>query len=619
MAGYDGEIKIDTAIDQKGFNSGVARIVKGFQGVIRKIGTELAVFGGKAALAVGVLGSVGGAVVGAVAGGLKIVNQLVTTLANSMSATSAYRDQVLGLRGAFDGLKGALAAAAATLLGALAPALNVIIQWLVKAINFAVMFIAALTRQKTVAQYASGSLDKAAGGAGKLAKNTKQAAKAAEGALAAFDEINVLQKDRANEDFDAGGGGGGGGGIPISFEEVPVPENFLASTWESIKAGVSGVLSQAWETLKMLWEIIKIYVSLGWDWIVARFGDLVSWIDTAIATPVREFIAGLVASVQAGASAAWEWIQSAFSGMGDWVEVNLAGPFREFVYGIAEWVVEAWEWIKGVWQGAGPWFQKTIIDPIVGWFSTAWEDIKTWAADAWEWIVEKWQGAGAWFSGIVDEIAAWFESAWEDIKTWVGNAWDWVVSIWQGAADWFTTQVTDPIESAFTTALEWLEGAWEGMWEGVKEFAKGAINGVIDLINGLLQAVATGLNTIITAINKLKIKVPDSAVFGELAGLEIGFNIPPISAPQIPRLAKGAVIPPNAEFLALLGDQRSGRNIETPEGLLRQIVQEEVGRVQAEIRIEFGGSLGALVRELKPYIDRETVRVGRSLVSGGMA
>ena len=56
MAGYDGEIRINTSIDQKGFNSGVARINSGFQGVIRKIGTELAVFGGKAALAVGVLG-----------------------------------------------------------------------------------------------------------------------------------------------------------------------------------------------------------------------------------------------------------------------------------------------------------------------------------------------------------------------------------------------------------------------------------------------------------------------------------------------------------------------------------------------------------------------------------
>ena len=43
----------------------------------------------------------------------------------------------------------------------------------------------------------------------------------------------------------------------------------------------------------------------------------------------------------------------------------------------------------------------------------------------------------------------------------------------------------------------------------------------------------------------------------------------------IPYLAKGAVIPPRSEFLAVLGDQKQGNNIETPEALLRKIVREE--------------------------------------------
>lgn len=51
-------------------------------------------------------------------------------------------------------------------------------------------------------------------------------------------------------------------------------------------------------------------------------------------------------------------------------------------------------------------------------------------------------------------------------------------------------------------------------------------------------------------------------------------KLPPI---KIPKLATGAVIPPNAQFLAVLGDQRSGRNLEAPEGLIRQIVREEAG------------------------------------------
>jgi hypothetical protein len=91
-----------------------------------------------------------------------------------------------------------------------------------------------------------------------------------------------------------------------------------------------------------------------------------------------------------------------------------------------------------------------------------------------------------------------------------------------------------------------------------------------------------------------------------------------ITAPKLPRLATGAVIPPNAEFAAILGDQRSGRNIEAPESLIRQIISEEIGNIQADIRISFEGSLGALVRELKPHIDKENVRVGGSLIRNGV-
>jgi hypothetical protein len=66
-----------------------------------------------------------------------------------------------------------------------------------------------------------------------------------------------------------------------------------------------------------------------------------------------------------------------------------------------------------------------------------------------------------------------------------------------------------------------------------------------------------------------------------------------------------------------MGDQRSGRNIEAPESLIRQIVREETGKMQADISIRFEGSLAQLVRELKPHIDRENVRIGGSLIKSG--
>lgn len=55
----------------------------------------------------------------------------------------------------------------------------------------------------------------------------------------------------------------------------------------------------------------------------------------------------------------------------------------------------------------------------------------------------------------------------------------------------------------------------------------------------------------------------------------------------IPYLAKGAVIPPRSEFLAVLGDQKQGNNIETPEALLRKIVREESGGQQSSGNVRF--------------------------------
>ena len=46
---------------------------------------------------------------------------------------------------------------------------------------------------------------------------------------------------------------------------------------------------------------------------------------------------------------------------------------------------------------------------------------------------------------------------------------------------------------------------------------------------------------------------------------------------SVPYLASGAVIPPRSEFLAVLGDQKNGNNIEAPEALIRKIFREESG------------------------------------------
>lgn len=133
-------------------------------------------------------------------------------------------------------------------------------------------------------------------------------------------------------------------------------------------------------------------------------------------------------------------------------------------------------------------------------------------------------------------------------------------------------------------------GDWERAWEGVKKIFRGIfdsliaiakipINEIIRLTNGFVKGFISGLNLVIKALNKISFKLPDwlEHVPGasKFAGKELGFNIKTITAPTIPYLATGAVIPPNAPFMAVLGDQKHGTNLEAPEDLLRKIVKEE--------------------------------------------
>lgn len=89
--------------------------------------------------------------------------------------------------------------------------------------------------------------------------------------------------------------------------------------------------------------------------------------------------------------------------------------------------------------------------------------------------------------------------------------------------------------------------------------------------------------------------------------------MPALRAVDVPALARGAVIPPNREFMAVLGDQKSGTNIEAPADLIRQIVREELGSGGEEITIKFTGDLAALARVLSPEITRQQRRNQRAL------
>ena len=147
------------------------------------------------------------------------------------------------------------------------------------------------------------------------------------------------------------------------------------------------------------------------------------------------------------------------------------------------------------------------------------------------------------------------------------------------AIRWTIENTVNAIKQIFTGIVMFISGVftndWERALEGVKNIFRGMWNGIVSLLEGAVNLVVRGVNWLISQLNRISFTVP-GWVPG-VGGRSIGIDINYISEASIPRLAKGAVIPPNREFMAVLGDQKNGTNIETPEGLLRQIVREEGG------------------------------------------
>lgn len=197
--------------------------------------------------------------------------------------------------------------------------------------------------------------------------------------------------------------------------------------------------------------------------------------------------------------------------------------------------------------------------------------------------------------------------------------------------------ICDKIDMALTALkgiLDFLTGVfkgdWEGAWNAIKQIffgvfdslhkkAADVLNGIKELVGNVVQGVkdlVSGLGDLGGAIANKVSSAWNAVTSGSPAQQSMEA---PLASLPVPALARGAVIPPNRRFLAMLGDQTNGTNVEAP----LETIQEALAEVLAaqggqEITIRFAGDLAQLVRLLNPYIDKENNRRGARLVSGGV-
>ena len=203
-----------------------------------------------------------------------------------------------------------------------------------------------------------------------------------------------------------------------------------------------------------------------------------------------------------------------------------------------------------------------------------WDKIREVAGAVWSWIKDKTITFVDGIKSKLSDLAEKIVSIWNGIKTSAKEKWG---AIWSTIKE-VVKKIVDGIVDKFKGARDKVIDTFEGIKNKVKEI----FNKVIGIVNGAIGTVNGAISGIESALSFGPWEVPTP--FGSKT---IGFSASFPRVPTIPYLAKGAVIPPRSEFLAVLGDQKQGNNIETPEALLRKIVREESGGQQSGGNVRF--------------------------------
>lgn len=183
------------------------------------------------------------------------------------------------------------------------------------------------------------------------------------------------------------------------------------------------------------------------------------------------------------------------------------------------------------------------------------------------WVIEKTRALGETVTRTLSNLGNKISTIWSNMWSNAHEKWNAMLST---IGD-FTGKIKDGIVEKFTSAKDKVVE----ILGGIKDTIRDVFNKVIGIVNGAIGTVNSAIGSIESAFSFGPWKVPTP--FGSKT---IGFSASFPRVPTIPYLAKGAVIPPRSEFLAVLGDQKKGNNIEAPEGLIRQIIRDELGNQQ---------------------------------------
>lgn len=414
-----------------------------------------------------------------------------------------------------------------------------LIGWLNDAAEAMSKFLAAISGKTTYTRAKKQVVD--------YAKSLDGARKSANGVLAAFDELNVLNSDKDNTSNSGGAATGAG-----AFEEVQL---------------TAADYSWADDLYEKLERIKNLAVIIGGTFLLWKIVGLISQLSTA---GILTKGLGSAAAAVGAAVIGWEIGQSLYEILtGDKIEMSFGEQMNA--------ILESFQ--DGSWSDA----------------------LELWGEDIWGGITALGENIGDFFSSIFSKI---------------GEAGMKVKGFFLKVAAKIQAKVVaikNTVKDTFNNIIAKLSTIMSKALTIVKR----PLNSIIGYINKMISAIETLINAVIKSLNKLSFTAPDwlPEPYG---GKSFGFDLKEVSFGSVPYLADGAVIPPNKKFLAMLGDQKSGVNIEAPLSTIEDAVQNVLNRngSNADVTIRFEGTMAQFVRSLKPYIAQENIRTGGSFIVG---
>ena len=487
------------------------------------------------------------------------LRNLTSYFGSAMMANQEYANSLASLRGS-------LATAFQPIYESILPAIITLINWLNVAAQVIGRFFAAITgKNYSQMQKNAKALNKQAGAIGGVGDAAEEAAKQ----LAGFDEINRLESVK---NASSGGGSAGGGSAP-DFEGIEIPSEWEKEI-ESLALRIKDIFFK-WENLTPEDIAQKLITALG---VVA--GGLIGFalggpggalIGMAIGAGIGVAISGIIFDGDGKLSG--EELLSAlttalFSIGGGLIGFAVGGPAGAAV-GM---IIGAGLGVKLsqiMFDGDGKLSSEEIIKALLAGISALAGGIIGFALG----------GPGGAVLGAVVGLGLGFSIQAIDFDG-VENA---IKEMLESVRNYFSTTFSD------------------GFLNGVGIMLNDAMDWMSEMFWSFVDSIVREWNSIWSGINQYQTSGTISP--------QTYSNSPAIASyartPEIPALARGAVLPANKPFLAMVGDQTNGTNVEAPLETIKQALSEVMAQQGWDVNVEFRGELAALARILAPVITKE--------------